>query len=501
MQGQKKASIIYVLKILEEYSDENHLLTHQQIIDLIYQKYDLLLERKSIANSISLLEDLGYDILKGERGGVCLMSRLFDPSETHFLVDAIYSSKVITASQAKNLSKTIFSTLSKYERKQYQYIHKSQEINRNINSEFFYSIDLINEAISKNKMISFQYITHNSKGEEVLRYNGYKYKVSPYFLINNFGKYYLLCHYYKYDGRGIFRIDLMRNIEILETAREDIDKVEAYGPNFNISKYINDHIYIFGGKTINSTFRLKNEWTVSSVIDWFGNNATIYNKDGNLYADIKCDDQAVYHWAIQYCNDVEVISPYNLRNRVITTLETVVKSYQENPIEYTIDELDLKNMIFDFNSSIFKLNKDVVHDKYTYIQELSNHIYNTTKDFFKFDVTNSLTISNNNTKYLIEVKLFESKDYNNEINSLVDDIKLIKNKNEYEKKYLIGLSLDDYYFNECGRELFNELVENNNIFNDVIFHSSNKTKKKIEWFNIPKLQNKTRAKYFLIEIK
>ncbi len=72
MITNKKASIILVLKILEEYSDESHYLTHQDIINHIRQIYGMELERKSIASSIAILEELDYDITKGPRGGHAL---------------------------------------------------------------------------------------------------------------------------------------------------------------------------------------------------------------------------------------------------------------------------------------------------------------------------------------------------------------------------------------------------------------------------------------------
>ena len=90
MEGYKKAEILYVLKVLEEYSDENHLLTQQDIIDRIYKDYGLLLERKTIGNSLSILTEMGYDINKGDRGGFYLLDRLFNLSEVQYLIDAIF---------------------------------------------------------------------------------------------------------------------------------------------------------------------------------------------------------------------------------------------------------------------------------------------------------------------------------------------------------------------------------------------------------------------------
>ena len=83
----KKASLILVLKVLEQYSDANHYLTQQEIIDKIYTIYGIQLERKTISSNINLLIDLGYDICKGTKGGYALLYRVFDPSEIKFLID------------------------------------------------------------------------------------------------------------------------------------------------------------------------------------------------------------------------------------------------------------------------------------------------------------------------------------------------------------------------------------------------------------------------------
>ena len=134
----KKSSLILILKVLEEYTDEDHLLTQQQIIDKISQLYNIDLERKSVSNSISLLIELGYDIVSIPRKGYCLLSRLFDDSEITFLIDAIFSSKSISGKQAEQLANKCSSILSKYKRKNYSYLYKSEEINRTENKDAFF---------------------------------------------------------------------------------------------------------------------------------------------------------------------------------------------------------------------------------------------------------------------------------------------------------------------------------------------------------------------------
>ena len=146
MIENKKASIILILKVLQEYSDEDHFLTQQDIIDKVDELYGIELERKSVAFSISLLQELDYDINKSPRGGYALLSRDFDNSEIRYITDALFSSKSLSAKQAAELSKKLNSCLSRYQRKDYNYIYKSSEINRSENKELFYTLELIEEA-------------------------------------------------------------------------------------------------------------------------------------------------------------------------------------------------------------------------------------------------------------------------------------------------------------------------------------------------------------------
>ena len=164
MIENKKASIILILKVLEEYSDEEHYLTQAEIIKKVYEIYNIEIERKSVAYSISLLIELGYDIVKGTHGGYALLSRMIDNVEAKYLLDAIYSSKSITSKQAKNLAEKITSNLSSYQRKDYNYLIKSNEINRTNNNQIFYSLELIQEAIRRNKRICFSLLTYDEFG-------------------------------------------------------------------------------------------------------------------------------------------------------------------------------------------------------------------------------------------------------------------------------------------------------------------------------------------------
>lgn len=331
MIQNKKGSILLVLKILEEYTDDNHYLTQPQIATKISQLYGIDLERKAIGSSLQLLEELDYDIVKGPKGGFALLSRTFDPSEASFLIDAIFSSKSINGKEAKRMAEEVSSCFSKYQRKDYSYIYKSNEINRSTNKTALYNVSIINEAISKGKRVGFQYLTYDKNGNEIYRNDGYEYIVSPYYLINNYGRYYLLCNYReKYRPLQLFRIDKMANIAIKDDWSIKQLKDLKDGPkDFSIAKYLNEHVYLFNEEVIDAKIILDGEWAIEIVKDWFGDNAKIHFKDEKIIATIKGDEKALYYWIMQYSDCVTVLSPLSLVEKIKKGLIDATRRYQD----------------------------------------------------------------------------------------------------------------------------------------------------------------------------
>lgn len=331
MIQNKKSSILLVLKILEKYTDDNHYLTQPQIATKISQLYGIDLERKAIGSSLQLLEELDYDIVKGPKGGFALLSRTFDPSEASFLIDAIFSSKSINGKEAKRMAEEVSSCFSKYQRKDYSYIYKSNEINRSTNKTALYNVSIINEAISKGKRVGFQYLTYDKNGNEIYRNDGYEYIVSPYYLINNYGRYYLLCNYReKYRPLQLFRIDKMANIVIKDDWPIKQLKDLKDGPkDFSIAKYLNEHVYLFNEEVIDAKIILDGEWAIEIVKDWFGDNAKIHFKDEKIIATIKGDEKALYYWIMQYSDCVTVLSPLSLVERIKKGLIDATRRYQD----------------------------------------------------------------------------------------------------------------------------------------------------------------------------
>lgn len=329
MTTGKKETLYYVYKILEEYTDEDHFLTQNEIINKVKMIYMADMERKSVASTIDLLIDLGFDINKRPGGGYALFQRLLEDEEIKYIVDALFSSKSITGKQANSIIEKLNTLKSKYKRTQYKYLLRSDAISRTSNVDVFYNISVIEEAIGKGKKISFEYLTFSKKGEPISRYNGYRYVVSPYYLVNNFGKYYLLANY-KEEYRPIqnYRIEYMINIEIVDKPLKPITSLKGCS-DFDIVKYLNEHVYLFSDKVVTAKIKITEPYGIQYIFEYFGDKTEIsYDEETDtLYTYVKSSAEALFYWIIQYGNCFELEEPEELLERIRKYYEKEIEKY------------------------------------------------------------------------------------------------------------------------------------------------------------------------------
>ncbi len=323
MESKKKLSIIYVLEILKKYSDENHILTQQEIINKIDEIYSLKLDRKTISNNIDDLINFGYDVIKSGKGAY-LLSREFEEGEIRFLIDAVFSSKVISSKYAQDLAKKISALLSIYKQRDFNYILKSNDVARTSNKQLFFNIEQIGKAIKENKKIEFTYI----KQVFFDKSNAKKFKVSPYYLVNNHSNYYLVCNYEKYNNLANYKLDLIKDIKITTEDIKPINALSDCNNTFDIAKYLNENIYMHSGKSVNVKLKLENESVISDCIDWFGENIKIQKLNDQIFAQVNVNENAIIYWALQYGAKVEVVEPLNIREKILNQINKMKNKYE-----------------------------------------------------------------------------------------------------------------------------------------------------------------------------
>ena len=444
LPSNKKLSILYILEVLKEYSDSEHLLTQEEIINKIYSNYGLELERKSISSNIDSLMDFGYDIIK-TKNGCYLNSREFEPSEIQFLVDAIFSSKSINSKHCKELANKLSKTLSKYDRKQYNYIYKADSMNRTKNKQVFYTIDILNEAINEGKKVEFVYRNN-------------KTYVSPYYLVNNQGRYYIVCNVKSSDPKinndsiSNYRVDRIVNIKILDSKIRPINTLKDCAKGFDITDYANKNIYMFSNNMTKAKIKICNDidYTVDAVIDWFGESSKIYNEGKEIYADIETNKESLIYWCLQYGERVELVEPQDARDKIRSVISEMKDKYMDTQgvIELERDRFieDQELMVPEdkmIEISIKKAAEDAFAQSGRYYgktltEEEKNFIYEKTEEVVKECVANEFKDMNGCFKKLVDAFNGALKENTGDgvLKVLFEKIKQGEEKKEEERKGL-----------------------------------------------------------------
>ena len=194
-------------------------------------------------------------------------------------------------------------------------IQSYESVDREINRELFYTIEVLDEAISKGLQVKFLYNEYGTDKKLHHRLNEdgevREYIINPYTMVANGGKYYLICNYDKYDNLSHYRIDRISNIEILETPRKPKNQVEGLA-GLDIAQYMNEHIYMFGGKSIRAQFEMP-KYLISDVLDHFKADVNFKQLDENtVLTSVKVNESDMRLWSKQYCGQVKITEPKDL---------------------------------------------------------------------------------------------------------------------------------------------------------------------------------------------
>ena len=272
----QKLKMLYLVKIFSEETDDNHALTMAQIIAML-GGYGVNADRKTLYQDFDELRKFGFDIIGQQEGRnhyYYLGSRDFELPELKLLVDSVQSAKFITDRKSSQLIRKLESLVSRYDAgKLHRQVIMTGRV-KTMNESIYYNVDKIHEAIGANRQIRFKYFQWNLKKEMELRYDGRWYTLSPWALMWDDEKYYLVAYDAKYDIMIHYRVDKMLNIEILDEKRQGQEQFKA----FDVPRYTNKLFGMFGGEESRVTLEAENNM-VGVLIDRFGKDIIIAPSD------------------------------------------------------------------------------------------------------------------------------------------------------------------------------------------------------------------------------
>ncbi len=304
----QKLKILYIMDFLLRNTDEEHPASMGDIIKHL-ASFNISAERKSVYDDIEALRTYGMDIISsgtGKNSGYYVGSREFELPELKLLVDAVQSSKFITAKKTVALIKKLEGLASVHEAKALNRQVYVQNRAKAVNEAIYYNVDQLHAAIAEDSGIRFRYFEYTVQKERRFRRNGEYYEISPFALIWDDENYYLIG----YDsGAGIikhFRVDKMTDIALTGVPREGMEVYDA----MDMAAYTKKVFGMFSGQEVTVKMRFENR-LIGAVMDKLGREIMPV-ADGDSHFTVRADvavSPQFFGWICGFGAQARILEP------------------------------------------------------------------------------------------------------------------------------------------------------------------------------------------------
>lgn len=319
----KTLAPLYILQILQKYSDSEHLLEQSDLIQKLKEEHEIIIERKTVARIIANLVSAGYDVVNTRRG-YYLASKPLEDDELQLLIDSVLFSRHISNKYAKDLIDKLAELGGPSLTKNIKHLARPDSVEREDNKQLFWNVAQASEAISDKHKTSF--ICSAYGYDKQLRPVWEKpVTVSPLRLAVARNHYYLIAVIDGNDCPTNFRLDKLSQMKVLN---EPIDGETAkLLSNEKLDEYLRSHPLMYCGKSQKVTIRA-DKIIFDDIIDTFGKDFLVLKQDEYTVTVTLCANQCdIVEWALQNAAFVEILAPQHIRNGLIKNAETLANRY------------------------------------------------------------------------------------------------------------------------------------------------------------------------------
>lgn len=320
----QKLKLMYLSRIMRERTDREHGLTLSEISSAL-REYDISAERKSLYDDIEALRLCGMDIQTARDTHVryYLNSRTFDFAELALLIDAVQSSKFLTAKKSNELIRKLEGLGSRHEAAR---LHRQVSLSNRLkteNEEIYQTIATLHRAMAAHKKISCQYFEWNSYKQRILRKGGEEYRISPWALVWEDEYYYLVAYDSEAERIKHFRVDKMLKVCVLDDQREG----ERLFAEVDMAVYSQRVFGMYGGEQ--TYVRISADPSLAGVVlDRFGADLTVLNHEDRFEFSVKIMvSPTFFSWVLGFGDKMKIVSPDHVAERAAQLAASVVAMY------------------------------------------------------------------------------------------------------------------------------------------------------------------------------
>jgi len=327
MKQSNNYRLLQLKELLFHETDEEHELNIYEIEEKLVQILGVeSIDHRTIKKDLATLQEMDFDIVRNRRKfGKYFYShqaKLFETYQIRLLVDAILSARFITPKEKDVLIDKLKELTSVHIRKTLpEPILFSQTVN--LDYELIkLNIDRLHHAITSNRVVSYQYGDFNVEKKFEYRRNGNLYYVEPYALIWQNDLYYLIGKFQETNEIRHYRLDRIRNIEILEaTFKKEKD--------FELQPYVDNTFHMYSGEELRMEIRFHNR-LINAIYDRFGMEVDV-RADGEEYFILKTKakfSDGLLSWILKWGHQAQVIAPKILVDRVKEEAKKMAAIYE-----------------------------------------------------------------------------------------------------------------------------------------------------------------------------
>jgi predicted DNA-binding transcriptional regulator YafY len=324
----QKLKLYRLALIMTELTDDEHMITMPEIQKEL-AKYEITADRKSLYDDLEALQILGIEV-KGEKVGrkfyYHVSNKQFEIAELKLLVDAIQSSKFITAKKSKELIDKLNTFASKYEADQLNRQVVVQGRVKTMNESIYYFVDDVHRAIAENRQISFEYMKWDIDKTMVPRQEK-PYVVSPWALTWDDENYYLIAYDEEAGCIKHFRVDKLKSIRVLKDKRIGKDKFKE----LDLAKYSKMSFGMYHGDQTKVKIAFQKD-LVGVFLDRFGRDISIQTSNKKdwyeTYVDVAVSDQFL-GWIFALGSEVKILGPDSVVNLFKHEIQERAKLYRK----------------------------------------------------------------------------------------------------------------------------------------------------------------------------
>lgn len=317
---QSNIRIIELLRFLYQQTDEAHAVTVSEMIEYLKSK-GIPSVRQTVYTDLEALDTAGIDIvqIKSTQNRYFIGSRIFEYPELKMLVDAVASSKVISAKKSQALIQKLGQLTSIQQAEQLQRLASLSSRVKPHNEKVYYIIDSIQTAILDQHQISFQYYEYTPEEKKILKHDGYRYILDPYALEWKNDHYYLIGYSHKHKGIAHFRVDRLTSVEPLDSKFQPM-------PDFDVAAYTNKMVDMFAAEHAEQVKLLCSNELMRVIIDHYGEDIEISPYDDTHFTVIieVNPSGTFYGWVFKFMGKIRILSPQSCVDKMQDIARTFI---------------------------------------------------------------------------------------------------------------------------------------------------------------------------------